>query len=197
MSSCCIYSHVISIHIDGSQYVRWRKCDEKWLDSDSAMTFVAASTGLILAVERMSDEEVAVREGLDQANAKRASCFERHNIDPFNTTADVCLAEQEKARQSRNEFNEFMLEKQQAVPYQERRRQYNIFEEHYSILPLEELKDLHRKNCITKWGGHDSTECKAIASQISKKQIAAGVPANPESRAIAFTPEIVEQETPE
>lgn len=128
------------------------------------MTLVAASTGLVLAVERMSDEEVAVRERLDQAIAERASCFERHNIDPFKTTADVCFAEQEKARQIIDEFNEFILEKQQAVPFQERRRQFNVFEEQYSIHPVEELQGLHRQNCITKWGGHDSTECQAIAS---------------------------------
>lgn len=124
----------------------------------------------VQAVERMSAEEIAVREKYDQAITERAACFERHNIDPFERTADVCPAQQAKAREAINEFNRFMQEKQKDEFTAEFKWRYKTFMDQYHVYPVEELQALQTKHCITKWGGHDSAECRAIAEQIAEKR---------------------------
>lgn len=122
------------------------------------------------AVEGMSAEEIAVREKHDQAIAERAACFERHNIDPFESSADVCLAQQAKARQAIDAFNRFMQEKQKDQFTAEFNWRYKTFQDQYRVYPVEELQALQTKHCVTKWGGHDSAECRAIAEQIAMKR---------------------------
>lgn len=138
----------------------------RWL-----LMLLVLGAGPALAVERMSAEESALRERLDQAMATRDTCLAAHQVEAHHRlAAGVCLAEQEAARPAIDAFNAFMQVKRDALSFQERRRQYLLFQDQYRIYPLEDLQRLHRESCVTKWGGSDSPECQAIAAQIDEKK---------------------------
>jgi hypothetical protein len=124
----------------------------------------------IYAVEGMSSDEINVREEHDKVRKELYECFAIHKVDP-ETIDKVCREEQIEMKKSREKFNKFMLGKTASTPYEIRQKEFQQFEEKYSVYPEDRLRRLHEESCQTKWGSSDSSECQAIASQMRKKQV--------------------------
>ena len=60
--------------------------------------------------------------------------------------------------------------KEDEIPYKIRKQRYKDFLEEYDSYTEEDLEELHKTHCQTKWGSSASSECNAIAQQRAKKK---------------------------
>lgn len=124
------------------------------------------------AIESMSPAEMEIREAHDRISKELFKCYAINDYDPRNIDDSVCQKEQQAAKLSGENFNNFMemkRAKEDEIPYKIRRQRYKDFLEQYVSYTEKELEELHKTHCHTKWGSSGSSECNAIGQQRAEK----------------------------
>lgn len=142
----------------------------------SILTVLLLSTPISThAVTGMSSEEMAFREAHEkedrEASIELYECLAKHNVHPSNVEeTHFCRREKEKSKKIVDKFNTFMRQQDSGINHRDRRESFNKFNKKYSSYTESDLRKLHQKHCVTKWGSSASVECQAIASQIAARR---------------------------